>query len=260
MKNFNITDRDREICRMLHEHRVLTTEHLTDLYFDSLRRARRRLQILAQRKVLDRFRPHRPSGSYPWHWILGEFGAKVVAAELGVDLRQLGYRKDRAMAYAFSPRLAHLLAINGVMCRLHRACRDRDDLHLIDWLPEHRCAEALSGLVRPDGLGVLDNGSARARFAMELDRGTENGTRLEQKLTGYQRVSRFHDAPKLLLFVFHSERREAEARRHLHNAGLTVATTTLSAAMADPLGEFWLRIGGTRRSTITQLLFGETDE
>lgn len=260
MKTFNITTRDREICRMLYEQRVLTTEQIADLYFDSLRRTRRRLQILAQRNIIERFRPHRPSGSYPWHWILGELGAKIVAAERGVDLRQLGYRKDRAMAYAFSPRLAHLLAVNGFMCRLSRACRDRTDLHLTDWVPEHRCGEALSGLVRPDGIGVLDNGRERVRFAVELDRGTENGSRLEEKLNGYVRISRFREAPKLLAFVFPSERREAEARRHLHNAGMTVATTTLSSAMTDPLGAIWLPIRGERRSSIVDLLFRGADE
>ena len=256
----HITARDREICRSLHEHRVLTTEHLADLYFDSLRRTRRRMQILVHRGLVDRFRPHRIKGSYPWHWVLGELGARLVAAELGVDLKQLGYRKDRVTAYAFSPRLAHLLDTNSVFCRLHRACRDREDLHLTDWWPEQKCTEVWNGLVRPDGLGILDNGSDRARFLLELDRGTENGTRLEEKLVAYQRISRFRDAPPLLLFVFQSELREAGARRHLHNAGLRVATTTLNAVMADPLGKVWLPIPGDRRTSIAHLLFGESHE
>jgi hypothetical protein len=212
--------------------------------------------ILAHRKLVDRFRPHRPKGTYPWHWVLGEYGARIVAAELGVDVKELGYRKERALAYAFSPRLAHLLDVNTVFSRIHKACRKRDDLHLTDWLAEHRCAEIWNGLVRPDGLGVLDNGADRARFLIELDRGTENGTRLEEKLTGYQRIGRFRDAPALLLFVFHSQAREAEARRHLHDAGPIVATTTLTAVTADPLEAILLPIRSERRSSILQLLFG----
>jgi len=91
---------------------------------------------------------------------------------------------------------------------------------------------------------------------IEVDRGTENGTRLEEKLTAYARISRFRDAPKLLVFIVHSEQREAEARKHLHNAGMTVATATMSAAMADPLGEVWLPIRGERRTSVVDLLFG----
>ena len=255
-----ITPRDREICRMLYEHRVLTTEHLADLYFDSARRARRRLQILRQRKVVDRFRRYRPTGSFPYHWVLGDTGVQVVAAERAVDPRQIRHRKDRALAYELSPRLAHLVDTNGLFCRLARACRERVDLHLSDWWPETRCADAWGGLVRPDGLGIVDNGAERRSFCLELDRGTESGAQLEEKLAAYARISRLPDAPTLLLVVFPTERREAEARRHLRNAGLLIVTATLSAAMNDPLGNVWLPIDGERRVGIAALLFGDADE
>ena len=41
-----ITERDRAICRLLHEHRVLTTSQLTAVAFSSLRKAQERLSLL----------------------------------------------------------------------------------------------------------------------------------------------------------------------------------------------------------------------
>ena len=43
-----LTDRDRTLCRLLHEHRVLTTAQLTDLAFPGRNAAEHRLAILHQ--------------------------------------------------------------------------------------------------------------------------------------------------------------------------------------------------------------------
>src|SRR5580692_5968011 len=79
----HLTDRDRYLCRLLYEHRVLTTEQVADVGFDSAITARHRLAILADLDVVERFRPLRQSGSSPWHYVLGAIGAAVVAVERG---------------------------------------------------------------------------------------------------------------------------------------------------------------------------------
>jgi len=66
-----VTDRDRALCRLLHEHRVLTTPHLTDLAFPSRNAAEHRLAVLHQLGVVDRFRPRHTPGSAPYHYVLG---------------------------------------------------------------------------------------------------------------------------------------------------------------------------------------------
>lgn len=65
-----LADRDREIVCALHEHRVLTVWQLRELFFDSVERARKRLAVLHQLGVVDRFRPHRERGSHPCHYVL----------------------------------------------------------------------------------------------------------------------------------------------------------------------------------------------
>jgi hypothetical protein len=75
-----LTDRDRQIALDRYDHHVLTTEQLLRLHFAGLRIATARLDLLYNLRVLDRFRPKRGAGSTPYHWILDEAGAHVVAA------------------------------------------------------------------------------------------------------------------------------------------------------------------------------------
>jgi Replication-relaxation len=247
------TRRDLSLCLDLHEHRVLTTHQIFELRFPSPRRAQRRLLILQQRGTVERFRPFRSTGSHPWHYILGEVGIEMVASWRGVERKELGLRMDRLRGIAYSPRLAHLVEVNGFFSRLAYRCRTDRLLELVEWWSERRCAAEWRGMVRPDGMGRLEGPGARVRFFLELDRGTESSSRLEEKLARYARVARLADAPEALLFLFPTERREAEARRALINCGLLVLTGSRRFAGEEPLSPCWLPIEGDRRLRITDV-------
>jgi hypothetical protein len=220
------THRDLELCLDLYEHRVLTTQHIFELRFPSLRRAQRRLLVLQQRGIVERFRPFRFDGSHPWHYIVGEVGMEMVASWRGVERKELGLRMDRLRRIAYSPRLAHVVEVNGFFSRLAYRCRITHLVQVKEWWSERRCAAEWRGMVRPDGLGLLQGAGVDVRFFLELDRGTENSSRLEEKLVRYARVARFADAPQALLFVFPTVHREAEARRALFNCGMPLLTGT----------------------------------
>ena len=70
-------------------------------------------------------------------------------------------------------------------------------------------------------------------------------------------MARFPDASEALLFLFPSDRREAEARRVLLNCGMVVLTGARAPAGEDPLGPFWLPSGADRRLRISELLLGK---
>jgi hypothetical protein len=76
-----LTLRDRLLCRTLFDYKVLTTEQVTELCFANLTTARHRLTALYDLQVLDRFRPFRPVGSDPYHYVLDTLGVEVVAAD-----------------------------------------------------------------------------------------------------------------------------------------------------------------------------------
>jgi hypothetical protein len=77
----HLTDRDRDLTRLVARHRVLTTDQLAALSFGNITTARHRLSVLVQLGLLRRFRPHRESGSTPWHYVLGPIGAILLGQE-----------------------------------------------------------------------------------------------------------------------------------------------------------------------------------
>src|SRR2546428_4967098 len=91
------TDRDMDLCLHLYEHHVLTTYQAFELFYPSYHRARKRLLLLYDRRVIGRFRPPQRPGSQPFHYVLDERGAKLVAGYLGVELKELKFRTDRVL-------------------------------------------------------------------------------------------------------------------------------------------------------------------
>ena len=110
-----LTTRDRELARLLAEHQVLTTDQCEALLGASPVTLGHRLVELARLQVVDRFRPLTQvgAGSAPYHYVLGQAGAAVLAAEQGIDPAALGYRRDQALAVAHTGRLlAQLVGVH----------------------------------------------------------------------------------------------------------------------------------------------------
>ncbi|MHB1718448.1 MAG: replication-relaxation family protein [Acidimicrobiales bacterium] len=94
-----LTQRDRSILAMLYRHRVFTTDQLAEMYFDHTNTAQHRLTTLYKLRLVDRFQPldHRYA-SLPYHTVLDQLGAMVVAAERGEDPDGSRWRADKALA------------------------------------------------------------------------------------------------------------------------------------------------------------------
>ena len=176
-----LTERDRLLCRLLDDHRVLTTAQVADVGFTGERRARMRLSELYALDVLDRFRPQTWGSPSPFHWVLGPLGAALVAAEHGLDPADLAWRRRLVGDLAASQRLAHLVGTNGFFCALCRSARTRTGCRLEEWWSERRCAtewgEVVDEVAPPGEVGHLDavlgryEGSAeRAEHPVERDR------------------------------------------------------------------------------------------
>ncbi|MDP9233526.1 MAG: replication-relaxation family protein, partial [Actinomycetota bacterium] len=185
------------MCQDLFEYRVLTANQVAELYFSSGHTARRRLVELFRLAVLDRFRP--PAvGSAPFHYVLDHLGARVVAAERGLEFKELRFRKEKVDALPYGSEVAHLVGTNGFFTRIVLACR-HDDVHLLDeWWSERRCHSRWGSIVRPDGFGILRGPGAERSFFLEFDRRTESPSRLALKLGPYQRVALLDDRPDVI--------------------------------------------------------------
>jgi hypothetical protein len=239
-----VTDRDRTLCRLLHEHRVLTSGQLTDLAFPSRNAAEHRLAVLHQLGVVDRFRPRHSPGSAPYHYVLGPLGAALLAAEADQDPAELGYRRDRALALAHSQRLSHLLGVNSFFSSLARAARGHPDAALEGWWSEQRCAAQWGRLVRPDGYGRWREHDTRVEFFLEYDRGSEPLARLAGKLPGYLALAQATGIRTPLLLWLPTPAREAATRQALAGSSLPIATATPQPDHT-PAGPLWLPLQTT---------------
>jgi hypothetical protein len=240
-------ERDRLVALACYEHRVLTTEQLRRLYFRSSRRCRDRLDQLYKLRVLDRFRPYRQpgEGSAPYHWILDEAGAHIVAACLDLDRSDLRWRHQAAIAISRSTKLAHQLEVNEFFTRLSEEASDADG-RLAEWWSERRCAALLDIPVAPDGYGkLLLPGRRPVSFLLELDRASEDHERLRQKLRRYAKTlprSPLADDDPLIVVAVPTQSRRDNLARALASATaphrVTVWTPANSAltALTDLIG------------------------
>jgi hypothetical protein len=258
-----ITDRDRYLTQMLAEHRVLTSQQITDLAFDSPITARHRLQVLTGLQVAERFRPRRQCGSAPWHYVLGSMGALLASDTLDSlqsdppsDPGPAGrrrWRRDKALSIAASARLPHLVGVNSVFTGLARAARAQHGCELAVWWSERRCAAAWGDLARPDGYGLWCEHGARVPFWLEYDTGSEHLPQLAGKLAGYTELAAVLDGPTpWLLVVLPGLRRETEARRALRAARLPLATAVLAGG-TGAAGPVWLPLHGQQRRPLAGL-------
>ncbi|GAB3275125.1 hypothetical protein GCM10027589_00040 [Actinocorallia lasiicapitis] len=239
-----LTPRDSHIIEAVWEHRTLTTDQLNAIFFPSIHRARHRLLELHQLRALDRFRPWAPTGSRPWHWILGPAGAHHLAAQRGIPVTDLRYRPDSASAIALSSRLTHQVGVNDFFAHLHRTARTRaDGSRVLEWWPERRCATLWGDLARPDAYGRWTEPTPHGPpttvdFFLEHDTGTEPLPRLLAKLDGYAALADATNITTPVLFWLPNPTRETNLRTHLTRTDVQVATAVHTPD--GPAGPIWL--------------------
>ena len=246
----SVTDRDKQVLRLLRWHRVLTTSQVHALFFGDLNATQHRMTRLYDLQLVERFRPLRVGRHGQYHYVLDYLGAYVVAAMEADDLdREIEVRwsTDQALAVAASPRLAHTVGVNDFWVALAVAAREDPEARLVGWFGERYCRARYGEVVRPDGMGTWEERGDRVHVCLEYDRGTEQLSRLAAKAEGYQILERALASPFWLLVVVPGPRREAGARAALSASGLAVATTTHAGA-GRPAEAVWAPLGadGTR--------------
>ena len=248
-----LTPRDVWLVEMLHEHRVLTSHHITALAFTGHRCANRRMRQLYFMGVVDSFRPLRQAGSAPEHYTLGKAGAELLAARAGVDLAATGWRKDTCARIAFSPTLDHTLGVNTLLVPLAAQRR------LPVWLSENSATRLWGDWIRPDAYAhTTASGDLLLPFFLEYDTGSYNLARIEAKLPGYASLAATTGTRTPLLIHTSTARRETALRARLAETadrlGLPIATG--NTQLADPTtADAWLPLttAPSKRLTLTEL-------
>jgi hypothetical protein len=242
-----ITDRDRDLLHLLYNHRVLTTDHIKDLFFQNEITTRHRLTTLYKLQLVDRFQPLVAKGSAPFHYVLGHAGYLVVAADRNPYSDKLPrWSQEKALAIGRSQHLRHKLGINTFFCELARQARANPNCELLDWTSERAFRHPRRFTVCPDARGAWREGSRSTGFYLEFDRGTETLERLARKIGDYRNFIRNNGgADFVLLFYFLTNRREANARRILANTESPIPIATASRQRGGmPHESIWAILGG----------------
>lgn len=228
-----LTERDRQIALDCYDHYVLTTGQLQRLHFPSVRAACARLHLLYLLRVLDRFRPpwERGQGSTPWHWILDETGAYIVAEQLGIERKELNWRRAPGLAIAASAKLRHHIQVNEFFSRLASEAAAQGGA-LTEWYGERTTQLLFQGRITPDGYGVLNLvRRAPLHMLLELDRATEPAERLHGKATRYaQELPRsvLSDASPVIIMAV-----PTSARARAANAAIATTSAPITVAVWD---------------------------
>ncbi|MEO3806644.1 replication-relaxation family protein [Nonomuraea sp. B1E8] len=235
-----LTSRDRHLLRLVWTHKVLTSHQLARIVFNDPTTARHRLVKLHHIGVLDRFRPKPPTGSAPWHYVLGESGAVVLAAEDGTEPAEFGYRRDRVLSIAYSQRLAHTVGTNDVFAHLYGTARRTSECHLHTWWTERRCATQWGTHVRPDAYGRWTENGHTIDFFLEYDTGTETIGRVVAKLDGYAALTAATGITTPVLFLTSSARRESTLHDRLQLRAIQTGVPCATAVTGpSPHGPVW---------------------
>lgn len=247
-----LTTRDRWLLALLHEHKTLTSHQIAELAFGHHSAANRRLLLLYRLRAVDRFRPFTRTGSAPWHYVLGDTGAIILAAQAGVTIGEFGYRRAEALAVARSSQLAHLVGVNGFFTALAAHARHHSDTDLLAWWPEHRCATAWGPTVQPDGFGRWTEDGCQIDFFLEHDTGTETLHRVAAKIPRYTRLITTTAITTPVLIWLHSTARETELHKLIRSTPIPIATAS-SSTTDTPAGPIWQLIGRSDRVRLADL-------
>jgi hypothetical protein len=254
-----LTERDRVLLGWLYDHGVLTSFQIAHALFPSLDFAQRRLRTLHNLRLVARFRPQRAEGgSFPYHYVIDQLGAEVVAAGRDERPPRRDHARTERRRWTSSRSLHHRLGVNQFFTDLTGHARAYPEAQLRRWLPEIACATvapftapddpaltlAYQPRVRSDGYGVWAEHDQAVPFFLEYDTGGEQLSVLYAKLAGYREL--FATIGRLwpVLFWLPSAARERNLRQLFaeRRPPVLVATGARdSAAVAglSPTGRVW---------------------
>jgi hypothetical protein len=189
--SMQLTERDRQIIRLIHRHRFLRSDQIVAFMNGSKQQILRRLQLLYHHGCLERPRAqlqyYERGGSKSIAYGLGNKGGAFLKQELGITVDSDSWsEKNHVIGRVY---LEHTLFVADVIVAIELACRKRGDIRFLyedqlglrserqpfGWRVKVQSGEKLG--VIPDRVFALEFVDAsgqcqRVYFFLEADRGT----------------------------------------------------------------------------------------
>jgi hypothetical protein len=199
---FQLTQRDRQIIRLVYRHRFLSSPQIAALVTGSPLQILRRLQLLYHHEYLERPRAqidyYHQGGSRPMVYGLGKKGAVMMRKEMGKAFRKLCWKEKNSLVGRIF--LEHTLFVSDVMIAFELACRTNSNIRLL--IEEELCPKPFRWkangpgktkiAIVPDRVFALEfknelGKPERAYFFLEADRGTMPVVRRGLTMTSFYR-------------------------------------------------------------------------
>jgi hypothetical protein len=238
-----LSDRDRKVCQLLLEHLVLTTDLLAQLLAVAPRTLQQRLAELTALQVVDRFRLHPPvgAGSAPYHYLLGEAGARVLAAQDATTTDGLGWRREQVLSLAqANGQLTQLLGVNRLLASLTHAAHTRAGSRLVCWWPARRCQARWGPLIGPDAYARWHDPHGEVDFFLHHDPAEPSAEQLARLVSGYNDLAVATGITTPVLLWLADADSEARLRRQLAGQRLLIPVATSHPSCGHPADPVWL--------------------
>ena len=241
-----LTERDRQIIRLVHRHRFLRSSQIVALLGGSPQHLLRRLKLLYHHGYLERPRAqlqyYERGGSKSIAYGLGNKGGALLKQELGIAVHPDSWdEKNHVIGRVY---LEHALFVADVMVAIELACRKRDGIRLLyeDQLALRSERQPFQWRVkRQDGikLGIIPDRvfaleypdqnahPQRVHFFLEADRGTMPVVRSGLTQTSFYRK----------LLAYEATWTQKIHQRHLGIHRFRVLTVTTSSIRVKSLLE-----------------------
>ena len=202
--NFTLTVRDYEILDLIYRYRYLEARHVRALVRGSGQQITRRLQGLFHNQFIRRYvprlrmRPDLDPGTPPLAYGLELRGAHAlqaqcarIATDTGAEPEMVRWRKEYTRRTEWF--LEHQLMISNFHCLLELALRHTRDVELLNWDQSQETwfqapvpgEHARFFRVAPDARFSLRESGQVHHFFLEMDRSTEEHSRVLRKFQGY---------------------------------------------------------------------------
>jgi len=238
-----LTDGDWQLCRLLADHQVLTTGLLATLLDAPPRTLQQRLTLLTTLKVVERFRPHQPvgAGSAPYHYLLGETGAAVLAADTSTTVDRSNWDRAQLLGLAHANgRLTHLLGVNTLLAQLTHTARHQPGTRLVCWWPAHRCHAHWGRVIGPDAYARWQDPHGEVDFFLHHAPAHPAADQPAPLLEGYNDLAAATGITTPILLHASDPHQEAQLRDQLAHQRLLVPVATSNPACGPPTQAVWL--------------------